>query len=125
MLQSPMGLLPGRQEPDVAIRTLRQAVGPFPTDEDNFKVAESLLKQSPDSKTSNPTRQLKRAYAAMLQAVKEQHLAEKEHLIQVPSWCKLYWASHVYLGMAVVLLYDAQVDKLLSYRRLCQSFKTI
>ena len=89
-----MGLLPGRQEPDVAIRTLRQAVG-LSTDEDNFKVAESLLKQSPDSKTSNPTRQLKRAYAAMLQAVKEQHLAEKEHLIQVPSWCKLYWASHV------------------------------
>ena len=83
-----MGLLPSVQPPDQAIRTLRQAVG-LPTDEENYKVAESLLKQSPDVKTGNPTRQLKRAYAAMLQAVKEQHLAEKEHLIEVPSCCTL------------------------------------
>ena len=46
-------------------------------------MAESLLKQSPDAKSGNPARQLKRAYAAMLQAVKENHAAEKEHLIQV------------------------------------------
>ena len=55
----------------------------LPTDEDRLNTAESLLKQSPDSKSGNPTRQLKRAYAAMLSAVKEHHLAEKEHLIQV------------------------------------------
>ncbi len=77
-----MGLLPGAQQPDEAMRALRQAVG-LPTEEDRVRVAESLLRQSPDAKSGNPSRQLKRAYAAMLQAVKENHLAEKEHLIQV------------------------------------------
>lgn len=77
-----MSLLPGGRQPDSALQALRQAVG-LPTDEDRLNTAESLLKQSPDSKSGNPTHQLKRAYAAMLSAVKEHHLAEKEHLIQV------------------------------------------
>ena len=81
-LQGTVSLLPGGKQPDSALQALRQAMG-LPTDEDRLNAAESLLKQSPDSKSGNSTHQLKRAYAAMLSAVKEHHLAEKEHLIQV------------------------------------------
>ena len=87
-MQAPIGLLLGAKQPDEALRTLRQAVG-LPTDEERLDAAKTLLRQSPDAKSGNPSRQLKRAYAAMLQAVKEQHLAEKEHLIQVSSSCEI------------------------------------
>lgn len=93
-LQAPTGLLLGAQQPDEAMRALRQAVG-LPAAEDRVNVAESLLGQSPDAKSSNPTRQLKRAYAAMLQAVKENHLAEKENLIRV-STCRTFLGGPIH-----------------------------
>jgi hypothetical protein len=68
------------------MQALRQACG-LPSDEDKLAAAESLLRQSPDAKSGNPMRQLKRAYAAMLNAVREHHLAEKEHLIQAKRCC--------------------------------------
>lgn len=91
-MQAPIGVLPGAPQPDEAMRALRQAVG-LPTEEDRVSVAESLLKQSPDAKSGNPSRQLKRAYAAMLQALKENHLAEKEHLIKVSDCMRVMHCS--------------------------------
>ena len=64
-------------------------------DEERLRAAESLLTQSPNAKSGNPTRQLKRAYAAMLTAVKEHHLAEKEHLIQASQPPKPSLALHI------------------------------
>ena len=95
-LQGSAGLLLVVKKPDEALSALRQAVG-LPTEEERLRAAESLLTQSPNAKSGNPMRQLKRAYAAMLTAVKEHHLAEKEHLIQASHVCKPSLALHTCL----------------------------
>lgn len=73
----------------------------LPSSEDRIQAAGSLLKQSPDAKSGTPTRQLKRAYAAMLNAIKENHLAEKEHLIQATLPFTLMLSSRSYEVMAI------------------------
>ena len=96
ILQGSAGLLSVAKQPDEALSALRQAVG-LPTEEERLRAAESLLTQSPNTKSGNPTRQLKRAYAAMLTAVKEHHLAEKEHIIQASRHSEPSLALHTCL----------------------------